>query len=78
MNEITSVAPLSTCKEKCPSMSVVVPLPVPFCTTVAIITGSPMSSMTVPLASIFCAFIEAQTAKSKKLMRILPIFSMFK
>ena len=49
MKEISNVAPEDTDREKFPSKSVTVPFVVPFSTTLAPITGSPIASLTVPL-----------------------------
>ena len=49
--EMTSIAPLGACSEKLPSMSVMTPFVVPFCSTLAPIMGSPIASFTLPSVS---------------------------
>ena len=84
MYEITNVFFPSILMEKLPSRSVIVPLVVlPFSTTEAPITGSPLVSFTLPFTVIVCADtlsdIAANSINSKVRMfsTLLDILCMF-
>ncbi|CDE59775.1 uncharacterized protein BN646_00963 [Parabacteroides sp. CAG:409] len=51
------MALLSASNEKLPSISVMVPLVVPFTITLAPITGMPVASTMVPFTSLDCWFV---------------------
>ena len=53
-NVICRVVPTFTFSENLPSMSVTIPLVVPFSTTLAPIIGSPFASTTTPVTVCIC------------------------
>ena len=72
MNEIWITSPfLTPSKVKLPSISVIVPLDVPFTTTDAPVTG-PKSSSTVPVTFPFCWEIEVPCSTGAMLAYMLP------
>jgi hypothetical protein len=71
---MTNVAPGSALIVNCPSRSVMAPFDVPFCTTEAPITGSPIASITVPEKFCFWAKVATDIKNANSISKYLFCF----